>query len=158
MKFQTIFFALLLLFAVGCTTPNQGGGEERKEWNSTGTLVGDWVLTGWADTASEDRIYLRLNEDSTFELYQRVYSVLWMRYTGTFTLNNAVLQGVYSDGQAWGSDYKIEYSDEPLRIRLTSTADDKDVSVYSSTTIPSNVVDDASDALNVRSVVIKRFL
>lgn len=159
MKLKSIFFALLMLLAaVGCKDPNNGGGGEGKEWNSTGKLVGEWELTSWSGTSSEERVYLRFNEDNTFEMYQRVYSVLWMRYSGTFTLKDSILKGFYADGESWSNDYKIEFSNEPLRIRLTSVSDSDDVSVYSSTSIPEDVIDSASDAFNVRSVVITRFL
>ena len=161
MKITKIVLMLAMLLAVGCKPDNGGsnGGDERHEWNTTGQLIGEWELTEWNESSDNAmKVYLRFNENDTFDMYQRIYSAIWVHYTGTFTLNGSVLKGVYSDGEPWSADYNIAYSDEPLRIRLTNVESSKDVSIYSSTTIPDSVIEDCTEATNVRSVTLERFL
>ena len=105
---------------------------------------------------STDDFGTDFNEDNTFELYQHTYTVLWVRYTGSFSLNGSTLTGVYSDGEKWNS-YTIKYNGETKQIRLTN-AEKNEESIYTSTTIPTEIVEDATDAVNVRSVVFEKFL
>lgn len=160
MKFAKIFIVAIvaLLGFSACGDPNNGGGGGyTSEWNDNGSPVGEWVLTEW--NGSKDLpfgVYIRFNEDNTFELYQHTYTVLWVRYTGTFSLNGSTLTGVYSDGEKWNS-YTIKYNGETKQIRLTN-AEKNEESIYTSTTIPTEIVEDATDAVNVRSVVFEKFL
>ena len=162
MKSIKLFLVLAMFLMVGCGNPdNNGGGNggNGEEWQSTGKIVGEWELTEWND--SEDnpmRVYIRFNENDTFDLYQRIYSAIWVHYTGTFSLKGSVLKGVYSDGEAWSADYNIAYSTTPLRIRLTNTEDENDVSIYAASEIPENIIEDSTEATNVRSVTLKKFL
>ena len=160
MKFAKIFIVAIvaLLGFSACGDPNNGGGGgSTSEWNDNGSPVGEWVLTEW--NGSKDLpfgVYIRFNEDNTFELYQHTYTVLWVRYTGTFSLNGSTLTGVYSDGEKWNS-YTIKYNGETKQIRLTNTEKNEE-SIYTSTTIPTEIVEDATEAVNVRSVEFDKFL
>ena len=161
MKFAKIFIvAIVALFGfTACNEPNPGGSgnNSTSEWNDKGTIIGEWVLTEW--NGSQDLpfgVYLRFNEDNSFDLYQHTYSVLWVHYSGTFSLNDTTLSGVYSDGENW-QQYSIKYNSKSKQIRLTNL-DNSEVSIYSATTIPSEIEEDATEALNVRSVEIEKFL
>lgn len=163
MKISKIFIVALVavLGFTACVNPNNGGGGTKIVWSEVGNPIGEWSLTEWNN--SKDLpfgVYLCLNEDNTFDIYQHTYSVLWVHYHGTFSLEGSVLKGTYSDGQEWGGTYTIEYSAEPKLIRLTRTYESgvSDVSVYESTTVPEQIIEDATEAINVRSVVIERFL
>ena len=160
MKITKIVLMLAMLLAVGCKPDNGGGHDDpHQEWHTSGKLVGEWELTDWNDSSDNPmRVYLRFNENNTFDMYQRIYSAIWVHYTGTFTLNGSLLKGVYSDGESWSADYDIAYSDEPLRIRLTNVDNSDDVSIYSSTAIPDSIIEDCTEATNVRSVVLEKFL
>ena len=163
MKITKIVVAILALCAfIACQSDNGGGngGGNNPIWNDNGSPVGEWVLTEW--NSSRDLpfgIYLRLNEDNTFDLYQHTSDVLWVHYTGTYSLNGSTLSGVYTDGAKW-HNYTIKYNseNEPKQIKLTRNDDSGDVSIYTETTIPAEVIDQASEAIVVRSVVIERFL
>ena len=162
MKSIKIFLMSAMLLMVGCGDPdnsNTGGGGNGEEWQTTGKIVGEWELTEWNDSEENPmRVYIRFNENNTFDLYQRIYSAIWVHYTGTFSLKDSVLKGVYSDGEAWSADYNIAYSTTPLRIRLTNTEDENDVSIYAASEIPENIIEDSTEATNVRSVTLKKFL
>lgn len=161
MKLSKIFVAILAICAfVACKPDNgNGGGGNDKEWSNSGSPVGEWVLSEWNDSAELPfGVYLRLNEDDSFDLYQHTYNVLWVHYAGTFSLNGNTLSGVYSDGESW-AEYTIQYNEksEPKQIKL-SRKDSEDVAIYTATEIPAEVTDNASDAIEVRSVEIQRFL
>ena len=161
MKITKIFVAILALCAFAACEPNSGnngGGGVDDVWSDNGSPVGEWVLTEW--NSSKDLpfgVYLQLNEDNTFDLYQHTSSVLWVHYTGTYSLNGTTLSGVYSDGESWATSYTIKYSKvaEPKQILLTSP-DNK--GIYTATTIPDAVIDQATEAVVVRSGQSKRFL
>ena len=161
MKITKILVAILALFAFAACEPNggnNGGGGVDDVWGDTGSPVGEWALTEW--NKSKDLpfgVYLRLNEDNTFDLYQHTYNVVWIHYTGTFSLNGSTLSGVYSDGESWTTDYTIKYNKiaDPKQISLTST---DNVGIYTATSIPDAVVDQATEATTVRSVAIEKFL
>ncbi len=163
MKITKIFVAMLALCAVVACNPdnnggNNGGGGVDDVWDNNGSPIGEWALTEWND--SKDLpfgVYLRLNEDNTFDLYQHTANVLWVHYTGTYSLNGNTLSGVYSDGESWATDYTIKYNKiaNPKQILLTST---DNVGIYTATTIPDVVIDQASEAVVVRSGDVQRFL
>ena len=51
-----------------------------------------------------------------------------------------------------------EFIRRPTRIRLVSTTDSADKSVYTEVVIPTDIIDAAQPATEVRSVAIERFL
>ena len=80
MKITKIFVAILALCAFAACNPdnggNNGGGGTDSVWSDNGSPVGEWVLTEW--NSSKDLpfgIYLRLNEDNTFDLYSVFFSI-----------------------------------------------------------------------------------
>lgn len=162
MKITKIFVAIVALCAVVACNPNSGsgnGGQTNSTWSDSGSPVGEWALTEWNGSKELPMgVYLRLNEDNTFDLYQHTLSVLWVHYEGTFSLNGATLTGKYSDGSDW-AEYTIKYNDtEPKQIKLTRKDDSNDVAIYTATEIPAEVTDQSSEAVNVRSIIIEKFL
>lgn len=161
MKISKIFVAILALCTFAACEPNNGnngGGEIDNLWSDSGSPVGEWVLTKW--NGSDELpfgVYMRLNEDNTFDLYQHTSNVLWVHYTGTYSLNGTTLSGVYSDGENWAKSYTIMYSKqaEPKQIMLHSSNDE---GIYTETTIPDAVIDQATDAVVARSSEGERFL
>jgi hypothetical protein len=162
MKLTKIFLAVIALLTIACN--NNGGGSSSSpaiDWGSEGTIVGEWNLNSWADsTEARPQIYIAFNEDGTFELYQQQYSVVWLRYSGTYTLTGRTLKGSYTDGTPWACDYEVDYGTEgeAKYLKLTSATDSADVAIYGSCEIPTEIVDESRDPEAVRSVAIKRFL
>lgn len=166
MKLTKIFAVMAALLAVVACNPDNGGnnggngGNNNETWSDSGSIVGEWVLTEW--NGSQELpfgVYLRLSESKSFDLYQHTYNVVWVHFTGTFSLSGNTLTGVYSDGTNW-NEYTVKYNNsaEPKQIKLTRKGDSEDVAIYTATEIPASVVDQASEATNVRSVVLERFL
>jgi hypothetical protein len=161
MKITKIFVAILALCAFAACEPDNNGGNNggtENGWSDSGSIIGEWALTEW--NSSQELpfgVYMRFNEGNTFDLYQHVSNVLWVHYTGTYSLNGTTLSGVYSDGEAWANDYTIKYNNnaEPKQISLTNS---DIVSIYTATTIPEMVIDQAGEAVATRSCEVERFL
>ena len=63
-------------------------------------LAGDWYYeTVEADTPVQ--VYVSFAKDMTFELYQKVGDGAFRKYTGTYTFDGTLLDGVYSDKAPW---------------------------------------------------------
>ena len=163
MKISKIVLAVLAMCAIVACNPDNGdggnSGGNTETWSDSGSHVGDWALTDWHGTTDLSLgVYLSLNEDNTFVLYQHFSDVLWEKYEGTYTLSGNTLSGVYSDGVKW-ADYTIKYNNgEKKQIKLTRKGDAEDVSIYTATDIPAEVVDNATAPAAVRSTERKRFL
>lgn len=159
MKISKIFLAVMAMFVVIGCNPDNGDGKKNNTWSNEGNLIGEWELTSWDNKDNPtQKIYVAFKEDGTFDLYQRIYTVVWQHYTGTFSLAGNTLSGVYSDGEAWSKSYTVSYASEPARIRLTCTVEKSDISVYTEAEIPSDIIDRAQEGAEVRSVAPERFL
>lgn len=63
-------------------------------------LAGDWYYeTVEADTPVQ--VYVSFAKDMTFELYQKVGDGAFRKYSGTYTFDGTLLDGVYSDKAPW---------------------------------------------------------
>ena len=111
-------------------------------------VVGEWQLVsavseGHAHEQIPD-IYLCINPDSTFELYQKsgTQSIRHDKFTGTCQTADGILNGVYSTGENWASKWEYETADD--RLILTSF-NLLEVNTYKKTTIPENVRNNANE-------------
>lgn len=110
------------------------------------SITGDWnitsVTTKSAVIGSQTvDVYLRFSEDGTFFMYQKTGSARYECFTGTWTLDSRVLGGRYSDGTPWAARYNV--SREGRTMTLESITTPVEVSVYTETSIPQNVISDA---------------
>ena len=94
-------------------------------------------------------IYLCINADSTFELYQKsgTQETRYDMYTGTCYTENGVLTGVYSDGMPWGGKYTYAKTIDGILLRTTQDLEEQK---YISCQIPAEVREDAN-LINTRS-------
>lgn len=159
MKMTKIFLAFIAMFAISCVQDNGGGTNNNTEWANEGSIIGEWELTAFdGSSEAKPRIYLALNEEGKFDMYQQAYSVVWLHYTGTFQYDGTTLSGTYSDGEAWSSEYITTFATEPKRMRLIRKFNSGDISIYTESEIPATIVDEAREPEKVRSVTIKPFL
>ena len=114
------------------------------------TLVGEWHLTeataeGTAIMAGID-IYLCINSDCTFELYQKsgTQSVRYDKFTGTCKTEDGVLTGIYSNGKPWGGKYIFKVTADELLLKTTNLLEEQK---YKKVQIPSDVKENANLAL-----------
>jgi hypothetical protein len=166
MRFSKIFLAAIIALGttIGCAPNIEGGGNvDTTKWENEGTLVGEWELTSWSgNNNAKPLIYLILNEDSSFDMYQKVYTSNWTHYDGNYSVSEEnILSGTYSDGEKWYGDYAIQYAENPRRIRLTNVKEENEVLIYTESVVPTSVLEEAKGASQpepVRSSIIKRFL
>ena len=159
MKLTKIFLAFIAMFAISCVQDNGGGTNNNTKWANEGSIIGEWELTSFSGSSeAKPRVYLALNEDGSFDMYQQAFSIVWFHYTGTFTYNGTTISGKYSDEKPWSTEYAVSFAEEPTRMRLINTANDKEVSIYNECEIPDSVIDEAREPESVRSATVKRFL
>ena len=75
--------------------------------------VGEWHLsTVEVDGALQDYpydVYLSINSDCTFELYQKSGTQMrYTKFTGTCRSEGKILTGIYSSGEKWGDAYTAD--------------------------------------------------
>jgi hypothetical protein len=110
-------------------------------------VVGEWHLMGakaeGVSILTDMDIYLCINADSTFELYQKsgTQETRYDLYTGTCHTENGVLTGVYSDGQPWGGKYTYAKTIDGILLRTTNDIEEQK---YISCQIPAEVRKDAN--------------
>lgn len=105
------------------------------------SLVGQWHLVSiMADDTELDNslmdIYLVLNSNQTFELYQMTgnQESRYDLYTGTCTSEEGILSGIYANGSSWGTEYEYEVTGGST-LTLTSS-DGQETQVYEKSSLP----------------------
>ncbi|MDE5579091.1 MAG: lipocalin family protein [Alistipes sp.] len=108
-------------------------------------LAGEWQLTAWSgDQQRPGDIYLRLNADGTFTLYQDINAHGFRQYDGTFAFDpaNAVIRGTYADNTPWGGVYVVgALTAESMQWQKIGS---NDISTYTRTEIPELTIDPAA--------------
>ena len=110
-------------------------------------LVGEWklskIISEGYNNPDVPEIYLCINSDCTFELYQKsgTQSIRFDKYTGTCYTEDGLLTGVYSFGKEWAS--KWEYMITMNGIILVSF-NMLEENRYVKTEIPSEVRENAN--------------
>ncbi len=121
--------------------PQPAGSIQAKDF------AGEWHLTEWSvDKEFAAEVYLRLNEDLTFVLYQNIVSHGFQQLPGTFLFDAATstVSGQYNDGTPWGYSYTITLlTEQTMKWQAAGT---NDISTYTRTTIPDLTVVRSSQA------------
>lgn len=130
--FRIGIVAALALLMAGC-----GGSDKKKE---EAPRYDGWMLTRRnGGTELSGKVFLQLNEDMTFALYQCIDTPGYRKLTGTYVKEGQILSGRYSDGTPWESSYAIEKQTE-TELQLRSETDDV-VSLYTAVEIPAYAKD-----------------
>lgn len=144
MKAKLRIFGLVLLsvlMVVSCLKKKDEGGD-----GETMLLSDGWKLVSWnGHTEIAGSVYLQLEDDGTFTLYQQVGNLAtagYRKFTGTYRIEGddatgQVMSGSYSDGTSWAASYLLESrTSEELRLR---SLPENIVSVYERIVIPEYV-------------------
>ena len=134
MKKILFILTTLLLFA-GCK-------KDEKPIDYRATLSGEWHCT---PEGLDVDIYATFNEDGTFDLYQKAGAGRYRHYTGSWTCEGNTLSGSYSDGNAWGSSYTMNFTDQD-HMTLTALNGSEEVMAYTREPVPSEVKEDCIEA------------
>lgn len=113
-----------------------GGNDEDDEI----CLTRCWHLKSFCGVSVDADIYIDLEEDGTFAIYQRTEELTYTVFNGTYVADeeNSVLSGVYSDGTSWLSSYNYVVDIEAKELVLTNTSNSSEVSVYESSKVPAS--------------------
>ena len=118
------------------------------------SVIGEWHLSRMLAEGSliEDMpdVYLAINPDGTFELYQKsgTQSLRHDRFTGTCYTQDGILSGVYSNGDAWGSKWEYVMTLDGLLLKSFNMLEEN---LYVKTEIPREV------RINANDVVVKSY-
>ena len=115
-------------------------------------LAGEWVLSSWNGTApGEDfSVYMAIREDGTFDIFEKVVTPVYVRYSGTFTADGTTFSGTYNDGRPLNATYGYELGDDGNSLTMTASGSVEDLCVYTRTDIPDDVLS-ASEAGGTKS-------
>lgn len=135
MKARIILFAVLVMMVSAC---GDKGSDSKKGLD----ITGQWELIDIETKAvqigeAEIEVYIEFNKDNTFNLWQMIGAGRFEKMTGTWTLNQNVLSGKYSDGKAWGANYEVGI--ESGNLVMTETKQDIQTYIYRKCTIPSDI-------------------
>lgn len=134
------------LALIGC---NKSGGNSEDDVKYDGSVVGTWHMVSWSNTEATADIYLSIESDGTFTLYQRYTTPYYQKFEGTFSYEDSVLSGTYDDGVAWGDSYNVSFNADNTMMTMVRTSDQNDVSVYEKSEIPDEIL----SGMVVRSAV-----
>lgn len=145
MKFLAAACAAILLAGCGGDDGGKkgggGGGDE-------GVTEG-WMLASWNGTTElAGKVFLQLNEDNTFTLYQRISTPDFKQFTGTYSITPGEdlspvsdydrLSGTYSGGTSWAYNYWIRAKSNKS-MTLVPQSGSEAISVYERVEIPDYV-------------------
>ena len=117
-------------------------------------LAGDWYYeTVEADTPVQ--VYVSFAKDMTFELYQKVGDGAFRKYTGTYTFDGTLLDGVYSDKAPWKEAKTVTIDGDSLTSVGVKTGE---TITYVRKLVPATVRYHYSDALKSMPVSAEPWL
>lgn len=153
MKNTKIFALMLAVVAmfVACESSNTPQQNEPKK----DVITKEWHIESWNEQTPEFDVYIEFLEQGTFNIYQQVYTLNYVRYSGTYTAVDGQLSGVYDNGVEWDSSYTYTISADGSQLTLVSKEFTPITSVYVNETIPEAV---KAEAENTRSVEVVPFL
>ena len=102
-------FAFIAIAALAMTACNKEKGGKTPS-KATVSIVGEWRSTTFEGAEAPFDIYVDFNEDGSYEMYQRIYTLNYERYDGTYAVSGNIVSGSYSDGQSWKCGYKSVFS------------------------------------------------
>ena len=116
--------AAMISAAAGCQKVENETVKTETVTSIDSHLVGEWklneIISEGYNNHDVPEIYLCINADCTFELYQKsgTQSIRFDKFTGTCYTEDGLLTGVYSSGKEWAS--KWEYFPTVAGITLKS--------------------------------------
>lgn len=145
-----IVFAVFTVFAIGC--------QEKVDMpDIKSDIVGQWKLLEINDKDSGDMtVYADFRSDASFTLYQKVWTVGYEKFEGTFELpGGGGVRFNYSDGNV--SEYiSLSFEDDAAKMILRKA--DGEIDTYGASSIPEQVISQAKPAVCARSGAVRPLL
>lgn len=144
----------IVIMAALCLTALVGCDKDTSEWAKVDkNIVGEWALENWDGEKTDDfNVYMKLNGNGHFEIYQQVTTAYYELYTGVYRADKGVLSGEYSDGVLWNDSYDYSLSNDGNRLTLVTQSGSHIRSVYVRSKVPSDIVVDNSSRSAASSV------
>lgn len=147
------FYMLLAAFGL-CLFAGCGGSDDKEDNPSplVQQLAGEWHLASW-NGKNPDLIdaYVSFSSDGSFELYELIEEVYYVKRTGAYRLKDNVLSGSYGNNTSWNSSYEISFDQAGNTLTMVSEPALGEVSVYTRAAIPASVKGDSKSAKLSRS-------
>lgn len=128
--------AAVICLAASCQKEDQAPALDK-------ALVGTWhlaetIVDGTELDEKAADVYLVLNSDCTFELYQKTgsQSDRYDLYTGVCSAEGGVLSGTYASGTPWGSSYKYKVVGTSLTLTSSDLMEEQ---VYDKESLPEGI-------------------
>lgn len=128
--------AAVICIAASCQKDEQGPALDK-------ALVGTWhlaetVVDGETLDSKLADVYLVLNSDCTFALYQKTGSQTdrYDLFTGECRSKDGILSGTYASGDSWGSAYKYKVSGTSLTLTSSDLMEEQ---VYDKESLPEGI-------------------
>lgn len=132
---------------------------QKEEMLLEASLLGTWHLEGTTVEGEEldakvADVYLVLNADGSFALYQKTgsQSDRYDLYTGVCSAEDGILSGTYESGDSWGSSYKYKVTGNTLTLK---SSDNLEEQVYTKASLPTNIkVNTATKVEDLQSPIL----
>ena len=128
--------AAVICLAASCQKEEQGPALDK-------ALVGTWhlaetVVDGETLDSKLADVYLVLNSDCTFALYQKTGSQTdrYDLFTGECSSKDGILSGTYASGDSWGSSYKYKVSGASLTLTSSDLMEEQ---IYDKESLPEGI-------------------
>lgn len=134
------------LAAIVCAASSCQKEEEIKVASVDSAIVGEWHMTTinveGEDMSEGTDVYLSINADGSFELYQQTgtQNIRFSKYTGICSTENNILSGIYSNGNPWGDKYTYKLEGDKL---ILTTYNLIETQTYAKAEIPAEVKENA---------------
>lgn len=141
--------ALLAMALVGCGKDSDDDDDKKPIVQTS--IVGKWHLASWCGETPEFDVYVEFTADGKFDIYQQTWSFTYEHFSGTYSVNNGILSGVYSNGANWTASYRHEVANSKLTLK--NKVDLNEISIYDACVIPADIIEEALSATRSEDVV-----
>lgn len=138
MKKIGIFVAVLAFAAVlvsSCSKP------VKEVDTAYASIEGEWHMVSWSGEMSENiDLYIKFGADHTFVLYQKLKFPYFVKFTGSYSIADKVLTGIYDDNTPTNT-YDVEFDGDNTRLTLSNRDNPDDITIFVREAVPQTVVD-----------------
>ncbi len=126
--------ALVLVAMSSCD-----GSESKQPMAGIEKIYNEWKLVTWGGVDAPFTVYIDFNEDGSYELFQQIYDLSFVKFSGKYNISGDIITGTYADGSNWKSGYKVGISGDGSTLTMYSQEDVSIEGVYQTTIIPEDV-------------------
>ncbi|MBR5853424.1 MAG: hypothetical protein IKY74_04400 [Alistipes sp.] len=118
-------------------TPDQPIVPEPPVGGDTSTIEGVWHLTTWRGVTPSFEVYLDITATGGITLYQCIENSYWEVFQSAASIEDGIIQGLYTDGTAWATSYYLTVDGDAMT--WVDSNDPTDISIYSRAELPAQM-------------------